>query len=206
MNQEEMGRLERKRMLEELRRNGKRGSFIVEDDDHDSNDERRFEVIAGEFEKIDDQMRSEMKDGAISMLSMEIERDEVSVDDDGDVFFETGEKEIDVEVIDMRFDEGLRDFLKDDVKADLFGDAEDIREGDIDRLTQCPRCGSNDVQIIAPPNMYCNACDETYSYDMGMDEIQNIFGVEFKDEEKKVITPDQTDGKKIRRIIRPDEV
>ena len=207
--EEDMARAARKKMLEELRRAGKKGSFIVEDDDHDAVDADRAIRIAREFEQMDDQMADDMRKGGIVFATMDIEKDDAIVDEDGFVRHEMGEKEIGIEVIDMRLDEGLRDFLRDDIREDLFGKDAPARRGDVDRLTQCPNCGSTDIQVMAPPNMYCNSCDESYSYEMGMEDVEKQFGVEFKEqlkEEDQIIFGRESAGqKKIKRIFRPGE-
>lgn len=212
-NSEDEARAARQRLLNELRTSGKKSNFIVSDDDHEANDESRALRIAREFGQMDEEMEKEMRRGAIDIISMEIEKDDVIEEEDDLVRHEIEEKEVEVEVIDMRYDDGLKDFLRDDVKNELFGDSEDVRQGDTNRLTQCPSCGSNDVQVLSPPNMYCNSCDEIYSYEMGMEDIESAFDVEFKkdqDEEPSdggeiIFGSKETNQKKIKRIFRPGE-
>lgn len=208
LSREEMERLSRKKMLADLRSNGKRGTIILEEDDHDVDDTNRFTRIANEFNQIDQQMSDEMNSGDISMMTMEIEKDELVRDEDGSSHFVIGEKEIDVEVIDMRFDEGIKDFLRDEVKAELLGDRAS-RNGSVDRLTQCPECGSKDVQVMAPPNMYCNSCDKTYSYELLTDDIKDRFDTKGhippQDDSKIIFGSEKPDQRKVRRIFRPGE-
>lgn len=213
IGEEELARSARRKMLEDLRRSGKKGNFIVVDDDHDVDDANRDARIAREFEQMDGQMIEEMRRDGIDLATMDIERDEEVEDEDGIVHIETDEKEVDVEVIDMRLDEGLRDFLREDVRDELFGKDGPPRRGDVDRLTQCPRCGSTDIQTLSPPNMYCNSCDQTYSYEMGMEDVERQFDVRFErgaerdvPEDGQIIFGKGAAGpRKIRRVFRPGD-